>query len=276
MSRGEKSRKPVPYKLFAAEFAGTAILVAVGLSIVILMFSPDSPVVHLIGNAGVRRIVTGLMFGGTGAAVALSVLGKTSGAHINPVVTLSFWLMGKMRTGVAAGYVISQVAGGLAGGAVLLLWGDTGKAVGYGVTVPGGSYGAPAAFAGETVTTFLMISVLLAFVTRRALRNLTPAIFPIFYAIAVFLEAPVSGTSTNPARTLPPEVLAAQWQAWWVYWAGPALGAAAAGLLYRFSILGRVELEIAKLYHFEHDFGLELTHDREAERRRRRKGFAEK
>lgn len=275
MPSSERSRKPLPLKLFAAEFAGTAILVGVGLSIVIVMFSPASPVTRIIASAGVRRFITGLLFGSTGAAIAVSVLGKTSGAHINPVVTLSFWLMGKMRTGVAIGYVISQIAGGLAGGAALLPWGETGRAAGFGATLPGSPYGASAAFAAEAVTTFLMVSILLGFVTRRRLRDLTPAIFPVFYALAVFFEAPISGTSTNPARTLPPEVLTADWQAWWAYWAGPAIGAVAAGLMYRFRVLGRVELEIAKLYHFEHDLGFELSHDRITARRKGKNSSAE-
>jgi aquaporin Z len=86
------------------------LLVAVGLSIVILDFGRGSPVLQLIPDAGWRRLITGFLFGTTGALIAISPLGRESGAHINPVVTLSFWLMRKLGPGVALGYVLAQRA----------------------------------------------------------------------------------------------------------------------------------------------------------------------
>ena len=80
-----------------AELVGTALLILVGLSVVIVDFGQGSPVGHWLPNAGWRRLLTGFLFGSTGALIALSPLGKESGAHINPVVSLSFWLMGKLR-----------------------------------------------------------------------------------------------------------------------------------------------------------------------------------
>jgi aquaporin Z len=70
--------------------------VVVGLSVVILNFGAGNPVVQLIPSAALRRSITGFLFGSTGALIALSPIGKESGAHINPVVTLAFWLMGKL------------------------------------------------------------------------------------------------------------------------------------------------------------------------------------
>lgn len=87
----------------------------------------------------------------------------------------------------------------------------------------------------------------------RSLRVFTPALFPVLYAIMVFLEAPVSGTSTNPARSLGPAVIAGEWRAWWVYWVGPLMGMVSGVLLYRLSWLRELEIEVAKVYHFEHD-----------------------
>jgi glycerol uptake facilitator-like aquaporin len=94
---------------FASEFIGAAVLV--GLSLVILMFGSGSPIVRVVPSEGLRRLITGFCFGTTGALIALSPVGKVSGAHINPVVTLGFRLMGKMQSGLAAGYVISQFVG---------------------------------------------------------------------------------------------------------------------------------------------------------------------
>jgi aquaporin Z len=69
----------------------------------------------------------------------------------------------------------------------------------------------------------------------------------------VFLEAPVSGTSTNPARSFGPSLVAGAWNGWWIYWIGPFLGTVAGVILFRWSWLRRLEVEVAKLYHFKHD-----------------------
>jgi aquaporin Z len=81
----------------AAELVGTALLVAAGVSFVIFDFGQGSPMARLIPSAGLRRLLTGFLFGSTGAVIALSPIGKISGAHINPVVSAAFWLVGKLR-----------------------------------------------------------------------------------------------------------------------------------------------------------------------------------
>jgi len=70
----------------------------IGLSLVILMFGTGSPIIGIVPSEGWRRLITGFLFGTTGALIALSPVGKESGAHINPVVTLGFWLMHKLDT----------------------------------------------------------------------------------------------------------------------------------------------------------------------------------
>jgi aquaporin Z len=82
--------QPIHLEVFASEFIGAAVLVLVGLSLVILMFGSGSPIVHVVPSEGLRRLITGFCFGTTGALIALSPVGKVSGAHINPVVTLGF------------------------------------------------------------------------------------------------------------------------------------------------------------------------------------------
>ena len=64
----------------------------------------------------------------------------------------------------------------------------------------------------------------------------------------VFLESRISGTSTNPARSLGPAVISGQWAGWWIYWVGPVIGSAAACLAC--SALAK-RITVAKLYHFE-------------------------
>jgi aquaporin Z len=245
--------RTVPWLIFGAEFLGTALLVGVGLSIVIVNFGQGSPVVQLLPSDGERRLFTGFLFGTTGALIALSPLGKESGAHINPVVTLAFWIMGKLRSSHALGYILAQCAGAAMGALPLLAWGQMGRSVAFGATLPGTGYSIWLAFLGETVTTFLLITCLFCFLRHRQLRRFTPALFPILYAFMVYIEAPVSGTSTNPARSLGPALISGEWHGWWLYWLGPLFGMLLGVASYRLSGLRWLEIEVAKLYHFQHD-----------------------
>jgi len=243
----------VPLILFFSEMVGTALLVAVGVSVVIIDFGAESPVIDLLPDPGVRRLITGFLFGTTGGLIALSHIGKTSGAHINPVVTLAFWLEGKMGSGHALGYALAQLAGGALGALPLLTWGRMGEAIHFGTTVPGAGHGATAAMLGEIATTSALIVGLLFFLGQRRLRRFTPLLFPFLYAAMVYLEAPISGTSTNPARSLGPALVSADWRNWWVYWLGPTIGALLGVGLHRVSWLRYLEIEVAKLSHFDHD-----------------------
>ncbi len=241
------------WKPVLAEFVGTALLVTVGVSIVILDFGKGSPVAAWLPSAGARRLLTGFLFGCTGAAIAVSWVGKVSGAHINPVVSGAFWMLGKLRGRHALANMVAQCAGGLAGALPLLAWGAMGRSVQFGATTPGPAFGDWMAVAGEVATTVVLIMGLLVFVGHKRLRGFTPAIFPPMYALMVFLEAPVSGTSTNPARSLGPMVMAGVWQGWWVYWVGPVLGMALGVALYKSVLFENFDVEVAKVYHFAHD-----------------------
>jgi aquaporin Z len=245
--------QPFPWKVFGAELIGTALLVAVGLSIVILEFGRGSPLVPLLPSDAWRRVVTGFLFGATGMAITLSPLGKESGAHINPVVTLGFWMMGRLRARHAVGYVASQLAGAVLGAVPLLAWGAWGRSVNFGATVPGAGYGASWALAGEIITTFALVFGLFFFLRHRSLRAYTPELFPPLYAVMVWLEAPISGTSTNPARSLGPAVISGVWRGWWVYWVGPLIGTLVAVAVHRWAGRRWLPILVAKLHHFEHD-----------------------
>jgi aquaporin Z len=244
------SDRPVPWALFVSELIGTALLVLVGLSLVILKFGAGSPVARLIPEEGPRRLITGFLFGTTGALIALSPVGRVSGAHINPVVTLGFRLMGKLDLPTTLGYVAAQLIGSVVGSLPLLLWGTMGRSVDFGATVPGAGLPLSTVFLGEVVTTFTMVGLLAVFLGFRTIRPFTPAIFPPLYAIMVWLESPISGTSTNPARSLGPSVISGQWQAWWLYWAGPLMGMLLAVLACSFLV---ERIEVAKLYYFDSD-----------------------
>ncbi len=239
-----------PWQLSFSELIGTALLVLLGLSLVILMFGAGSPVAQVVPNEGLRRLITGFLFGTTGALIALSPVGKESGAHINPVVTLAFWLMGKLDSRIAIGYILAQSAGAVIGALPLLAWGSIGRSVAFGATLPGQGYSIRTVLLGEVITTFIMIALLAVFLGFRRIRRFTPALFPPLYCVMVWAEAPISGTSTNPARSLGPAIVSGAWQGWWVYWIGPLLGMLLGVIACSF--LAK-RIEVAKIYHFESD-----------------------
>lgn len=247
MTAAEKDT-PFPWSLCLSEVVGTGLLVFGGLSCVILMFGEGSPLPRLIPDAGLRSAITGFLFGTTGALIALSPVGKVSGAHINPAVTFGFWLFGKISSGTLGIYVIAQLIGASLGALPLLAFGSMGRSVAFGATVPGTGYSISAALGGEVVTTFAMVALMCIFISYRPLRRFTPAIFPPLFSFMVWAESAVSGTSCNPARTFGPAVISGQWDGWWIYWVGPLVGTFAASLL--FSRLAR-RIEVAKLYHFD-------------------------
>ncbi len=115
---------------YGAEFLGTAFLVLFGLSAVVFDFGKGLPLRTLVPDASLRRLITGLLFAGSGSLVAISPFGKLSGAHINPSVSLSFWAQGKMHHLDIIGYIGGQFLGAIFGEALLvLIWGSTHKAL---------------------------------------------------------------------------------------------------------------------------------------------------
>jgi aquaporin Z len=240
-------------RLCLSEMVGTAVLVAVGLSFVILDFGTGSPLSAALPSAAARRALTGGLFGATGMTIAWSRVGRLSGAHINPVVSLAFWAEGALPGRTLVAFVVSQCAGAVAGAVPLLLWGGQGRSVSYGATAPG-PHGLPAAFGGELVTTFAMVLIVLTMVARPRWRGGTPLVFPPLYCVMVWAEAPLSGTSTNPARSLGPDVLSLAAHAYWLYLVAPAAGALLAVAARRLlPVVAGLRIDVAKVAHFEEE-----------------------
>jgi aquaporin Z len=249
MTKGRDSWQ-VPWRLFLSELVGTAVLLLGGLSLVIFMFGAGSPLEQMLPSVVLRQTITGFLFGCVGASIAVSAVGKESGAHINPAVTLAFWLFQKLDTRTALGYVVAQLIGACVGCVPLLAWGSMGRSVAFGATIPGQGYAIETVLMGEVITTFALVAGLCVFIGFRHLRPFTPFMIPFLYAVMVPLEASISGTSTNPARTFGPALISGRWEGWWIYWAGPITGTLVAVVVC--SSLAR-RIEVAKLYHFESD-----------------------
>jgi aquaporin Z len=234
---------------YFAEFAGTALMMFVGVSAVSFIWGPGSPV-PVVPYPALRRLLTGLMFAGGATAVVYSPLGQISGGHLNPAVTLAFWRMGKVLSRDAVIYIVAQFAGALVGASAAgLAWGPLTVGVQYAATVPGDGYSAIGAFVAEILITFLLVFTIVVCVNKPRIAPRTGVIAGALVVLLVTIEAPVSGASLNPARTLGPAILAPDYTALWAYFAGPGLGALLAAAAYR----GRwgSNTVCAKLYHTE-------------------------
>jgi aquaporin Z len=230
------------WSLYAAEFFGTALLLVGGLSAVILVVSPASPVAALALPGWLARGIAGALFGLTGTLVTLSALGRHSGAHLNPAMTLAFLIEGKVSASHAAWYAVSQLLGAIAGAGLVLVWGPVGKPLRYGATTPAPNINPVVAVALEVLCTVVLVGTVFVFLGNARLRRFTAWTMSPMYALMVSLEAPLTGTSTNPARSLGPAVVTGTWQGFWIYLIGPALGAAAGVALAR--ALGRGERRV--------------------------------
>jgi aquaporin Z len=186
------------------------------------------------------------VFAGGATLVVYSGLGKRSGGHLNPAVTLAFCRLGKMTGRSALGYAAAQVLGAAAGAlTVRLAWGDLATQVHVGATLPRHG-GWPAALVAEVAITFLLMTLILRFVDDPRLMPFTAAAAGALVAFLVFVEAPVSGTSLNPARSLGPAIASGVFADLWVYLIAPPVGALLAVLAYR---RARGTVKCGKLFH---------------------------
>ncbi len=198
----------------------------------VLLFHPDS---YLAGYGVIfRNVLMGVAMGMTAMAIFKSPWGKRSGAHINPVVTLTFLRLGKISRPDAVMYVAAQFVGGMSG--VLLSWlileeRLEAREVNFVATVPG-VYGVLAAFAGELTIAFVMMSVVLVTSNHRILYKYTPIFAGLLVAIYIPVVSPISGMSMNPARTFSSAVAGNTWNAVWIYFIAPSIAMLGAAEVY--------------------------------------------
>jgi len=211
---------------------------------------PNSPVHLAIASSFLRRLLMGMSMGLTAIAIIYSPWGKQSGAHINPSVTFTFFRLGKVKPWDTFFYICAQFAGGVLG--VLLVARFFGMelshpAVRYVVTLPG-PHGIWIALLAEFVIAFGMMSVVLHFSNHHRLDRYTGLFAGLLVATYITLEAPFSGMSMNPARTLGSAFSAELWTGLWIYFTAPPLGMLGAAELYLWR-KGRIAVKCCKLHH---------------------------
>lgn len=217
----------------------------------VLLYHPASPVTQGIQNEVIRRILMGVAMGSTAIALIFSPLGKRSGAHFNPSVTLAFFRLGKIKAWDAVFYILFQFAGGIVGvviASLVLGMLVSHKSVNYAATVPGPK-GPTTAFVAELTITFILMTVILAVSNTKRLGRWTGLFAGALVAVYISIESPLSGMSMNPARTFGSAFGAHVWNSLWIYFTAPPLGMLLAAEVYT-RIKGSRAVACAKLHHY--------------------------
>ena len=154
-------------------------------------------------------------------------MGKISGAHLNPAVSIAFALRGDFPWRRVPGYIVVQLIGATL--ACLLLQGVIGVSASYGSNYPAANYSAGAAYWMEALLTLVLVSVILGTASGAQNVGLLGAFgVGAYIALAGLWGSPISGTSMNPARTFGPDLASGNFSDYWVYVAGPITGAVVA------------------------------------------------
>jgi MIP family channel proteins len=193
-----------------ADLLGTALLVLIGPGAVMVSASTN-----LFGNAGVA-----IAFG-IAVSLAIMLAGPSSGAHINPAVTIALWSTRRFSAQHVIPYLLAQCIGALLAAMLLLaLLGTVGNG---GATLP--SVNINAAFAIEAgYSGILILVVLMVSDAEWISRRLVPFIIGATVAAGAFATGPLTGGSFNPARTFGPAVASGIWNHHWLYWVAPVAG----------------------------------------------------
>jgi aquaporin Z len=209
---------------YLIEALGLAAFMVIAGTCVIVADAPGA--IRAVANPDLRRAMLGVAIGLSAVAIIYSPWGRRSGAHLNPAVTLTFLRLGKVAPTDAAFYVAAQFAGG-AGGTLLLaaLFGErfTLPPISAIATLPGRP-GAAAAFAAEVAIAFILMATVLATNASPRLMRWTGICAGALVALYIAIEAPVSGMSLNPARSVASALPSGLWHGIWIYLTAPFVG----------------------------------------------------
>ncbi|KAJ7387596.1 hypothetical protein OS493_000930 [Desmophyllum pertusum] len=187
-----------------------------------------------------------LSFGLSIATLAMCSL-HLSGGHINPAVTIAMMAIRKVSVLRGITYVIFQLAGGIAGSAVLKYITPDDRRGTLGATVPAPGVTAEQAVGVEILLTFLLVFTVCASTDSKRLHYgyEVPLSIGLCVAVCHFIGIGFTGCGINPARSLGPAVIMNKSEIWenhWVYWAGPIGGGLAAAVLYQLLFRARQEM----------------------------------
>lgn len=234
---------------YGSEALGIGLFMIAAVGGTVVLEHPASPVRAALSDAFVRRALLGLAMGATAIALVHSPFGQRSGAHFNPALTFAFLRLGKVAPADALLYAIAQFAGAIAGVAVIgaVLGALAGHpVVRFAATLPG----APdwIAFAAEVAISFGMMGTVLVASNTPVLERFTAILCGGLIALYITFEAPVSGMSMNPARTLGSAASASVFASIWIYFVAPPIGMLLAAEAF-VRLRGARAVYCAKLHH---------------------------
>lgn len=246
MTTVNRMREHLPEYLIEAWGLGTFMVSASVFSVLLA-----TPLLDLPGGLDEpisRRALIGIAMGLTAILIIRSPWGVRSGAHLNPAVTLTYLQLGRVHPVDALGYVAGQSIGGILG--VLCAWfmlGDllSEPPVAFAMTRPGDA-GVAVAFGAELAISFVLMSCVLVLSNSSRFSAATPFVAGALVALYITVEAPLSGMSMNPARSLASALPAAEFRDLWIYLLAPPLGM---GLAARWFSHRRGTAHCAKLLH---------------------------
>jgi len=216
------------YKKYIAESLGTLLLVFIGAGAVCANYS-----LKIAGGQGAGYTWAIVVF----SIVVVAVVYATSyisGSHINPAVTISFLVTGRMNTVTAAFYIISQLLGAVIAGFFLrMLFPDAVSTVHLGTCTLGKGVEFWKALLIEAVMTFLFVFTIFATaVGRRTPGVLAGVAIGLVYLFGALVASSISGGALNPARVFGPAVASGHFDYHFVWWLGPVSGGLGAVFLY--------------------------------------------
>jgi aquaporin Z len=241
------------WSLYLIEAWGLGMFMISAALFVILIEEPRFPIRNAIPSGFVRRILIGIAMGLTAIGIIYSNWGKRSGAHINPAVTLAQYQLDRISGQDAVWYIIFQFVGSISGIAIVqILFPNyiADPSVNYVVTTPMATEnGIWIAFICEIVLAFTMLTMVLIVSNHKTLANYTGYFVGLTVALFITFEAPFSGMSINPARTVGSAFWANAWTGIWLYFLAPIAGMQAAAWVYRKQYLVRKgECETMKMH----------------------------
>lgn len=223
----------LPWRAYVAEFLGTFVFVFVASgSVLTNIFFGD---VGVLAQALAAGLVLGAMIFATAAI---------SGGHLNPAVTFSFWLSGKISAVNAVFYIASQVlASFAAGGALLYIFGDRAASFNLGAPILGADVGIQVALILEAVlTAALVFAVFATVVDRRGPVSFGPLVIGLVVVGGGIFAGPITGAALNPARAIGPAVISGSFTNLPIWILGPLAGSLF-GLVYEFLFLRKTSKE---------------------------------
>ncbi|MEO5804002.1 MAG: aquaporin [Verrucomicrobiota bacterium] len=199
-------------KKYVSEFLGTFGLVFAGTGAIIINHASHGAVTHVGIALTFGLIVLAMIY----------TFGDISGAHLNPAVTIGFWMSRRLEAALVLPFIFSQCAGALCASGLLRVLFPSNEMLGS--TMPAGSE--TQSFILEFVLTFFLMLVILNVSTGAKEKGVTAGIaIGSVIGLEAMFAGPICGASMNPARSLAPALVSGHLEHLWLYLVAPILGA---------------------------------------------------